>query len=141
MTGKATALDALSDREKAILQRLAAGLSDQQIADELFLSVHTVKWYNHQMYSKLGVNSRTQAIAWAKDRGAGDTGIEMPLLVVRAHPPAQTTLFIGRHREMAEVMRLLGASRVLTLTGTGGIGKTRLALEGASAAAGALADG
>src|ERR1051326_9046127 len=38
-------------------------------------------------------------------------------------------------------MRLLCASRVLTLTGTGGIGKTRLALEVATEAAGAFADG
>src|ERR1051326_2766036 len=52
VTGKATTLDALSEREKAILQRLSAGLSDQQIADELFLSLHTVKWYNHRLDRK-----------------------------------------------------------------------------------------
>jgi len=43
--------------------------------------------------------------------------------------PLQLTGFVGREREMAEVERLLGTSRLLTLTGTGGCGKTRLALQ------------
>ena len=45
--------------------------------------------------------------------------------------PVQLTSFIGRQREMAEVRRLLGETRLLTLTGSGGAGKTRLALEAA----------
>jgi pimeloyl-ACP methyl ester carboxylesterase/DNA-binding CsgD family transcriptional regulator len=61
--GRATSPDQLTTRENEILERLANGLSDQQIADELFLSLNTVKWYNRQLYSKLGVTSRTQAIA------------------------------------------------------------------------------
>jgi non-specific serine/threonine protein kinase len=43
--------------------------------------------------------------------------------------PGQRTHFIGRERELAECARLLGDTRVLTLTGIGGCGKTRLALE------------
>ena len=43
--------------------------------------------------------------------------------------PLQVTSFIGREREMAEVKRLLSASRLVTLTGPGGTGKTRLALQ------------
>jgi predicted ATPase/class 3 adenylate cyclase len=43
--------------------------------------------------------------------------------------PVQLTRFIGREKEMAEVKRLLAASRLLTLTGSGGCGKTRLALQ------------
>jgi predicted ATPase len=42
--------------------------------------------------------------------------------------PLQLSSFVGRHREMAGVQRLLGEMRLLTLTGTGGSGKTRLAL-------------
>lgn len=140
MPGKATSPDALNGREKAILQRMSAGLSDQQIADELFLSLNTVKWYNHQMYSKLRVSSRTQAIACAKDLGVLDSGTPMPP-VSSYHPPAQTAPLIGRQREMAEVKRLLRASRLLTLTGTGGIGKTRLALGVAAEVAADFTDG
>jgi predicted ATPase/class 3 adenylate cyclase len=43
--------------------------------------------------------------------------------------PIQLTSFIGREREIAEAQRLLGDTRLLTLTGTGGCGKTRLALQ------------
>jgi len=47
----------------------------------------------------------------------------------RHNLPTQLTSFIGRGREMAEVQRLLSASRLVTLTGPGGCGKTRLALQ------------
>lgn len=43
--------------------------------------------------------------------------------------PAQVTTFVGRSREMAEVKRLLDTTRMLTLTGPGGTGKTRLSLQ------------
>lgn len=46
--------------------------------------------------------------------------------------PVQLTSFIGREREMAEVIRLLGSTRLLTLTGMGGTGKTRLSLQAAA---------
>jgi non-specific serine/threonine protein kinase len=140
MTVNATSPDTLNEREQAILQRLAAGFSDQQIADALFLSLHTVKWYNRQIYSKLGVSSRTQAIAHAKEVGAlGDVSTRLPASGARL--PAQAALFIGRQREMAEIKRLLDTSRLLTLTGVGGIGKTQLALRVAAAVADAFADG
>ena len=42
--------------------------------------------------------------------------------------PAELTSFVGRRRELSEARRLLGSNRVLTLTGVGGVGKTRLAL-------------
>src|SRR5262245_4038734 len=50
----------------------------------------------------------------------------------RHNLPAQLTSFVGRRREIQEVRRLLAGSRLLTLTGAGGCGKTRLALQVAS---------
>lgn len=41
--------------------------------------------------------------------------------------PVEVTGFVGRRREVAEVKRLLSASRLVTVTGVGGVGKTRLA--------------
>ncbi|MCI0708679.1 MAG: alpha/beta fold hydrolase [Chloroflexi bacterium] len=67
MEGKETRPDQLTEREKEILERLSAGLTDQEIAAELFLSLNTVKWYNRQIYSKLGVSNRTQAISSANN--------------------------------------------------------------------------
>jgi predicted ATPase/DNA-binding SARP family transcriptional activator len=55
--------------------------------------------------------------------------------------PVQFTSFIGRAREVREIHRLLLQTRLLTLTGTGGTGKTRLALEAAHAARGVYPDG
>ncbi len=142
MKRKAPSPDPLNEREKEILQRLSTGLSDQQIADELFLSLNTVKWYNRQIYSKLGVRSRTQAIACVKGLGLLESGISMsPVPVPRHNLPAQTLLFIGRDREIAEVKQLLHTSRLLTLTGTGGTGKTRLALWVVAEVAEVFADG
>ena len=55
--------------------------------------------------------------------------------------PAPRTSFVGRQREMVEVKRALAMTRLLTLTGAGGSGKTRLALEVARDLAGAYPDG
>jgi len=59
---------------------------------------------------------------------AGPTAApEAPLAANR--PPAQLTSFVGRARELERITRLLAASRLVTLTGPGGAGKTRLAIE------------
>jgi non-specific serine/threonine protein kinase len=142
MEGNAALLEHLHDRETTILKRLAAGLSDQQIADDLCLSLHTIKWYNRQIYGKLGVKSRTQAIARARNLGgvhSDSAGAPLPGLGYQL--PVQTAPFIGRSRELSEVRQLLSSSRLLTLTGTGGTGKTRLALQVAEAIAVTFADG
>ncbi|MFF8970847.1 ATP-binding protein [Streptomyces sp. NPDC014995] len=55
--------------------------------------------------------------------------------------PAPLTTFVGRGRDLAELCRRLGTTRLVTLTGAGGVGKTRLALEAAAASAADLADG
>jgi predicted ATPase/class 3 adenylate cyclase len=67
---------------------------------------------------------------------------------LRTHPanvfhgrPVQLTSFVGRVSELAQVPRLLEASRLLTLTGAGGVGKTRLAVEVASRASQQYRDG
>lgn len=62
-------MEELTDREIEILRCLNDGLSNQLIADQLFLSLGTVKWYTSQIYSKLQVTSRTQAVAKARQFG------------------------------------------------------------------------
>jgi predicted ATPase len=44
-------------------------------------------------------------------------------------PPTEFTSFVGRRHELREIQRLLGDVRLITLTGAGGVGKTRLAIQ------------
>ena len=70
--GEAAVVDPLSDREVEILALLAEGFSNREIAEKLYISSETVKWYNKQLYSKLGVLSRSQAVARARAIGLLD---------------------------------------------------------------------
>lgn len=56
----------LSNREYEILQLVAKGLSNEEIAKQLFLSLSTIKTHNQNLFAKLEVKSRTQAIDKAK---------------------------------------------------------------------------
>src|SRR6201996_3959610 len=55
--------------------------------------------------------------------------------------PVETTGFVGREAELARLSTLLQQARLITVTGPGGVGKTRLALRAAAAAAPRFADG
>jgi predicted ATPase/DNA-binding CsgD family transcriptional regulator len=123
-------LEVLTEREQEILNLIVEGLSNQAIADRLFLTLGTVKWYNKNIFSKLGVRSRTQAVAQARERGLLNFASSLPR---RPRLPTWTTSFIGREEELDGIQRRLAdpACRLLTLFGPGGIGKTRLALEAA----------
>jgi LuxR family maltose regulon positive regulatory protein len=59
----------LSARELAVLRLIAQGCSNQEISDQLFISLHTVKTHASHINSKLGVERRTQAVARAKELG------------------------------------------------------------------------
>lgn len=62
-------VEPLSERELEVLDLIAEGLSNQEIAQRLFLSVPTVKWHTTHIYGKLGVQNRTQAVAQARALG------------------------------------------------------------------------
>jgi LuxR family maltose regulon positive regulatory protein len=59
----------LSQREVEVLKLIALGNSNQQIAEQLFISLHTVKTHARRIHGKLGVERRTQAVAKAKGMG------------------------------------------------------------------------
>lgn len=61
--------DQLSSRELAVLRLIAQGCSNQEISEQLFISLHTVKTHASHINSKLGVERRTQAVARAKELG------------------------------------------------------------------------
>jgi LuxR family maltose regulon positive regulatory protein len=66
---QAEMVEPLSERELDILRLIAEGLPNQEIAQSLFLSLSTVKWHAGNIYGKLGVSNRTQAVAKARSLG------------------------------------------------------------------------
>ncbi|MCB0194880.1 MAG: hypothetical protein KDJ65_23220 [Anaerolineae bacterium] len=62
-------IEPLNDREQSILRLMAAGLSNREIADQLYLSVNTIKWHSSNIYGKLGVKKRAEAVDRAHEMG------------------------------------------------------------------------
>ena len=126
-------LDEFKEREIEIISLMANGLSNQEIADQLFITKETVRWYNKQIYSKLGTSRRTEAIALARDMGLiGDSPANGTTPQQVQHKlPVTTGPFIGREGELAELSELLQNRdiRLLSIIAAGGMGKSRLSLE------------
>ena len=58
----------LSERELEVLRCLAAGLTYPSIAERLIISVNTVRYHVKEIYGRLGVSSRAEAIAQAREQ-------------------------------------------------------------------------
>lgn len=59
----------LTEREQAILQAVASGMTTAAISNELWVSEHTVKFHLTNIYRKLGVQNRASAVRWALENG------------------------------------------------------------------------
>lgn len=64
----------LTPREGDILMRIATGSSNREIAQDLFLSINSVKTYVRGAYRKIGVSSRSRAIIWCYETGLVNVG-------------------------------------------------------------------
>lgn len=62
-------LDVLTEREVEVLKALAKGYSNVQIAESLYISQRTVQNHLHNIYNKLGINGRTEAVKYAFEEG------------------------------------------------------------------------
>ena len=121
-------VDDLTWREQDILNLLAERLSNREIAERLFLAENSVKDYVGKILKKLYVKNRRQAVERAKELGI--LGEERDIISTRkTNLPSSATPFIGRTGELEQISLQLGKTRLLTLTGPGGMGKTRLALK------------
>ncbi len=142
-------------RELAILSLIAEGLSNREIAQKLHLSLETIKWYNKQIFAKLGVNSRTQAISAARRLAliqpvppeTGEIGLAQGVRVSIAptrrafsERPSPRALIsqldggrlVGRNSQLTLLLDLWAKSQsrqvhLGLISGEPGIGKTRLA--------------
>ena len=66
-TSEQPLIESLTEQELSILRLMAAGLSHNEIASELYLSLNTIKWHSTNIYGKLGVHRRAHAVARARE--------------------------------------------------------------------------
>jgi predicted ATPase/DNA-binding CsgD family transcriptional regulator len=111
----------ISARERQVLGLLAAHLTNAEIAEQLVVSVRTVESHVSSLIRKLGAPDRRALVRLAESRG-----------LLRAVPPpwpAPASSFIGRDAETDHLRSLVREHRLVTVTGPGGVGKTRLTLQ------------
>jgi DNA-binding CsgD family transcriptional regulator len=148
-------VEQLTRREQDILPRVIAGLSNKEIAQELFVEISTVKWYIHQIFRKLGVRSRMQRIVRARElnlivdsESVSDlltvTGSETsthllpqpenPYKGLRPFQPSDTRNFFGREKLIAALVERMDQTgefaRFLAVVGPSGSGKSSVARAG-----------
>lgn len=117
----------LTRRSQEVAELVALGLRNRDIAQRLSLSERTVEWHIEQILNRLGFTSRSQVAAWI-GRSASGAELRVPGARHRGNLPASLTSFVGRDRELAALRDFVAANRLVTVTGPGGTGKTRLAL-------------
>lgn len=132
------AIHSLTEREQEVLHLMAQGYSNREIAGQMVVALSTVKWYARQIFSKLDVEGRKEAVERARTLGP------LPLVGDSApvgNLPASVSSFVGREKEIGDIRLLLKRVRLVTLSGAAGSGKTRLALHVARLIAGDYPDG
>ncbi|WP_344155029.1 ATP-binding protein [Kribbella yunnanensis] len=108
-------LELISAREAEVLAAIRGHQSNAQIAARLHLSIRTVESHVASLLRKAGVPDRRSLAALAEEPVSG--------------LPVFPTSFVGREEERTAVAAALGVARLVSLVGSGGMGKTRLAVE------------
>jgi predicted ATPase/DNA-binding XRE family transcriptional regulator len=124
----------------------AAGVSQRSVSDlERGINLTARKDTARLLADALGLAGPQRALFEAAARGrAGAAGVltsRGSLIVMADNFPVQPTPFVGREDDIAGVREALAAARLVTLTGAGGIGKTRLALRAVAESSDAFPDG
>jgi serine/threonine protein kinase/energy-coupling factor transporter ATP-binding protein EcfA2 len=142
-------VELLTQREQEILQLIIEGLSNKEIAQKLVITLSTVKWYVGQIYDKLGVRSRVQAIVRARELNlivqgnepvspfavaTEDFQPENPYKGLRAFQAADNQDFFGREKLTAKLLKRMAETvefgRFLAVVGPSGSGKSSLVKAG-----------
>jgi serine/threonine protein kinase/WD40 repeat protein len=144
-------VEELTLREQEVLRGILDGLSNREIANQLVITLSTVKWYVNQIYRKLGVRSRVQAIVRAREldlvipdsesdihpsvQVTGATSVslpepENPYQGLRPFQAADHRFFFGREKLVEKLVRRMGdgeagmMERFLAVVGPSGSGKS-----------------
>ncbi|MFI0404506.1 LuxR C-terminal-related transcriptional regulator [Actinomadura sp. 3N508] len=124
----------VSEREAEVLDAVGRHLTNTQIASRLHISVRTVESHVSSLLRKYGVTNRRElAILASEQQQRGEHGEPGEGAATVAGLPAARTSFIGRGDELAEIAAAAGRSRLVTLLGPGGVGKSRLVAVAAAA--------
>lgn len=143
-------IEQLTLREHEILRLITEGMNNQEIANKLFVTVATVRWHIRQLYRKLGVRSRVQAIVRAREldlivtdaalAGYGEVTLislpepENPYKGLRPFQASDSLDFFGREALVARLLERLADnhrfSRFLAVVGPSGSGKSSLVRAG-----------
>lgn len=145
----ASAVEGLTLREQEILGLIVDGLANKEIAQRLTLTIGTVKWHVNQIYGKLGVRSRVQAIVRARELQLitrpgdnpstvvvrpDDTHLINPYKGLLSFQSADYQDFFGREKVTAKLIKRLSESsdysRFLAIVGPSGSGKSSVAKAG-----------
>jgi len=132
------ASDGTDEVAHRVLMRAQARTGDRTQALKQFRTIASA------LRDELGTEPDSETVELFERISRGELDPEVRAVepaVRRDNLPAQLTTFVGKEREIADVAHLLDGSRILTLTGTGGIGKTRLSVEVARRALSSHADG
>ena len=129
-----TLLEPLTPRERDILQSMVEGLSNADIAARLVLSAETVRWYVKQLYGKLEVHSRDEAIARAQALGlavdpkARTSTPDRLCPLIDPLPQDVSDRYVGNAGRLAQITELFQErTRLISIYGRAGAGKTALA--------------
>ena len=142
-------VESLTPREHEILHLIIDGFSNKDIAQHLTVSLSTVKWHINQIYNKLGVRSRVQAIIRAREMNLivkpSETFSSLPIPTEDFHPQnpykglhafqsADYRDFFGREKITDRLISRMGEtgeySRFLAVVGPSGSGKSSLVKAG-----------
>ncbi|MFN2142197.1 MAG: LuxR C-terminal-related transcriptional regulator, partial [Candidatus Promineifilaceae bacterium] len=147
----ASVVETLTPREQQILALIVEGRTNRQIAQELFIELSTVKWYISQIYRKLGVRSRVQAMVRARELrlvvpgsetaepAARSTSVSIalpepanPYKGLKAFEAADSRDFFGREALIEHLIADLEGDqgRFLAVVGPSGSGKSSLVKAG-----------